>query len=151
MKSMTVACLCGLLCVLFASADLCQAQVSSIATASQASASSGTPSTLQVRQQVLSQQVAAINSELREVRRCIRTASMSVVLRDPQGNINRVPQTDLVNCGRRLKTLVRQLASIQRKSAQLSQDAQVKAWAAQKATRDALRGAAIRSISGGSN
>lgn len=86
--------------------------------------SSGRPSSMEIKQNALAQQQAILQGRLREVRRCITDASLPQVLRDPEGNMNRVPQTDLVDCTRKLSQLERQLKSLARQAAQLAQDAQ---------------------------
>jgi len=53
---------------------------------------------------------AGIQRELRIVNRCIRMAREN--LRDSQGNVNRVAQTDLLNCSRRLQQLLRDEAKL---------------------------------------
>lgn len=105
------------------------------AAATAASASSGRPSSIQIRQQFFNQEQAYLERQLREVQRCIKTASLNVVLFDPRGNINRVPQTDLVNCRRRLAQLTRQVNSLARRAQQLGQEAQAQAL---KLQREAL-------------
>ncbi|MCA1961794.1 MAG: hypothetical protein LDL33_13495 [Desulfomonile sp.] len=68
---------------------------------------------------------AAIQRELRVVTRCIRMAREN--LRDIQGNINRVAQTDLLNCNRRLQQLLRDEAKLGRIAARRAAEAEAAA------------------------
>lgn len=102
------------------------------ASATPATASSGRPSTIQIKQNIILQQVAILQRQLIDVRRCIYTASLPQVLMDPTGMVNRVPQTDIVNCSRQLQTITRKLASLSRESSQLLQDAQMEAFTLQR-------------------
>jgi Mg2+ and Co2+ transporter CorA len=99
-------------------------QASDIASATPVNVSVGTPSIFTIRQQILNQQQEIIEREFQQVARCIKTSSLNVVLTDPTGIINKVPQTDLVNCRRRLSQLQRQVARIAREAQQLSRDAE---------------------------
>lgn len=101
------------------------------ATATPVSPSTGRPSTIQIRENILNQKRRALNSQIQVAERCIANASRPQVLRDPQGNVNIVPSTDIVNCTRTLKALERQLAGLAREAQQLAQDAQVAAAAFQ--------------------
>lgn len=101
----------------------------STAAATPVSASSGRPSTLEIRQNILARERAAILRGITEVRRCLNDATRAQTLRDPQGNINQVPKIDIVNCGRRLSVLQERLRSLSRRSAALTQDAQAQALA----------------------
>lgn len=116
-------------CCLFVSAvsvGECPGQTSgSTAKATPVTASSSRPNGIQIKQNILAQKRAAINNELREVQRCLADASQPIALRDPQGNLNRVPQNYLLNCGRRLAELQRQLESLGRQAAMLSQDSEI--------------------------
>lgn len=94
--------------------------------------STGRPSTIQIRQNTLNQKLRAVNSQIQIAQRCIANASRPEVLRDPQGNVNIVPSTDIVNCTRTLEALLRQLDGLNREAQQLSQDAQVAAAAFQR-------------------
>ena len=60
--------------------------------------STGRPSTIQIRQNILNQKRRALNSQVQVAQRCIANASRPEVLRDPEGNVNIVPSTDIVNC-----------------------------------------------------
>ena len=99
--------------------------------------SGGRPSTIQVRQNILAQKAAALQRELKELQRCIRNASQLQTLRDPEGNINIVPQNDLVNCTRRLQDLQRQQDSLSREIAALGQATQPLVARAERAARQA--------------
>jgi chromosome segregation ATPase len=89
--------------------------------ATEAGASSGVPSSLTIRSNFLTIKQGSLQRELRAIRRCLKNATLT--LRDPQGRINRVPETDLVNCGRRLRQVQRQLQVLGREFTFLSQDA----------------------------
>jgi len=120
----------GLLAGALVSAPCAYAQAR--ASATPATPSSGRPSTIQIKQNILMQQVALLQRQLIEVRRCLYTASLPQVLRDPSGFVNRVPQTDIVNCSRQLDIITRRLASLSRQSNQLVQDAQMQAITLQR-------------------
>lgn len=90
------------------------------------------PSSIAIQQNILAQQRASIQQALSVAQRCIKTNSLSQVLRDPQGNVNVVPQTDLVNCTRTLNALLRQLAANQQASINLAQDAQLEGMRVQR-------------------
>jgi hypothetical protein len=109
------------------------------ASAQPASRSSGQPSALEIQENALNMQLAQIEGDLREVKRCISNASNPQVLRDFNGNINRVPQVDLVDCSRRLKQLERQLAGLKRQATSLSLDAQYKTQRLQRVLSDVTR------------
>lgn len=123
----------------------CAAQ-STRASASETSASSSGASTISIRQEWLAQQQAALKRALSEVQRCIKTATNQTTLRDPQGNINQVPQTDVINCTRKLKQLQRQLASLQRKAAALGSDAQFEAAVLSQKLRQLQRQSRLRGL-----
>jgi hypothetical protein len=89
--------------------------------------SSGTPSSIQIKQNFLNQQIRAVNSQIVVAQRCIANASRPEVLRDPQGNVNIVPSQDITNCSRTLAALQRQLAGLSKQVAKLAQDAQAQA------------------------
>ncbi|MBI4966173.1 MAG: hypothetical protein HY913_23040 [Desulfomonile tiedjei] len=119
-----------LLCVLFLGGllltPLSMAQ-SRAASATPVSPSTGRASSFVIRQDILAMKQADIERQIDEARRCIQDASNATILRDPEGNINRVPQTDLVNCSRRLAQLQRQLEGLAREANQLSVDAEFQA------------------------
>lgn len=89
--------------------------------------STGRPSTIQIRQNILNQKSRALNSQIQVAETCIKNASRPEVLRDPQGNVNIVPSTDIVNCTRTLEALLRQLDGLTREAQRLAQDAQLEA------------------------
>ena len=109
------------------------AQATTSAAATPVNTPSGGPSSLEIDQNSLAFRQAALKRELREIQRCIANASNPIILRDPQGNINRVPQLDLQNCSNRLVQLQRQLTSLQRQANALAQDAQFQAIVLQQA------------------
>ncbi len=102
------------------------------ASATPATPLSGRPSSIQIKQNLLSQKIAILQRDLIEVRRCIYTSSLPQVLRDPAGFANSVPKTDIVNCSRQLQTIIRKLARLNRESSQLVQDAQMQAITIQR-------------------
>ena len=131
------------------------AQVSTIPQAAPSAAakavstpSGGRPSTIQVRQNIIAQNAAALQRELKELQRCITNASQLQTLRDPEGNINIVPQNDLVNCTRRLQDLQRRQDSLNRQIAALSLDAQPVAAAAQRIARQAALQRVLQALAG---
>lgn len=121
--------------------ELASAQASAAATP--ARASSGKPSTIQIRQNILSQQIALVQRQIIEVRRCIYTARLPQVLRDPSGFVNKVPEVDLVNCSRQLQQLTRRLVGLSRESSQLVQDAQMQAISIQRLLDERRRRARV--------
>lgn len=114
-------------------------QASPSAAARTTSRSSSVPSTYAVKQHFLSFQQARIQSEIREVQRCIADASNTQVVRDPEGNLNRAPQIDLTNCTRRLQQLTRQLTELVRSADALTRDADVAGIRLENIARDAVR------------
>ena len=132
----------ALVCLAWVSPGSAQVTTQGIAAASQAQVSSGRPSALQIRRNVLLQQQAALEDQIRVAARCIQDASKPQTLRDPQGNINQVPQTDLTNCSRQLRALQRQLASLARQFERLASDAD--ASAAQFQTRQEFSQRSLR-------
>lgn len=110
--------------------------------------SGGRPSTIQVRQNIIAQKAAALKRELKELQRCITNASQLQTLRDPEGNINIVPQNDLVNCTRRLQDLQRRQDSLNREIAAISLDVQPLAAAAQRISRQAQLKSVLQALSG---
>jgi uncharacterized iron-regulated membrane protein len=115
--------------LVFAPLTLAQSRAAS---ATPAGASAGRPSTLAIRENILAMQRANIEEQIEEARRCIQDAANPTILRDPEGNVNRVPSTDIVNCSRRLAQLQRQLEGVARQAQQLSVDAQFQAAQAQR-------------------
>ena len=55
--------------------------------------------------------------------RCVEVSRLPVLLRDPQGNVNQVPKTDIVFCSRQIKVLSREIAAVSKQLADLSKDA----------------------------
>jgi hypothetical protein len=137
--------------VLFVSAVYAQgltSAASSAAAKAVSTPSGGRPSTIKVRQNIIAQKAAALQRELKELQRCITNASQLQTLRDPEGNINIVPQNDLVNCTRRLKDLQRRQDSLNREIAALSTDVQPVAAAAQRIARQAQLKSVLQALSG---
>ncbi len=95
----------------------------SSAAATPATASSGRPSTLSIKKDLLTAKRTELQRQLRDVQRCIDGASSS--LRDSSGRVNRISSTDLVTCARTLGQIQRQLASLGRQAEALSRDAEV--------------------------
>jgi hypothetical protein len=134
MKSiLKTSCIAGIFCLsLVLPAVAQQQQTPRGAAATPTVPSIGRPSTIQIRQNILNQKRRALNSQIEVAQRCIRNASQPQTLRDPEGNVNIVPKTDIVNCTRTLEALLRQLDGLAREAQQLSQDAQVVAANLQK-------------------
>jgi len=126
-------------------------QAAPSAAAKAVSLSASAPSTIQVRQNIIAQKAAALQRELKELQRCITNASQLQTLRDPEGNINIVPQNDLVNCTRRLQDLQRRQDSLNREIAALAQDAQPVATAAQRLARQAALQRVLQALAGRTN
>jgi len=99
--------------------------VSPSASATPVTSPSAAPSPFTIRQNFLRQQASTIQIDIRAAQRCIQIAQQTLV--DVEGNINRVAQTDLVNCGRRLAQLAEALTKLDRTSAKLAQDAAAQA------------------------
>jgi len=118
------------------------------ATATAVTRSSATPSSYQIQQNFFTIQLAGINRSLRQVQRCIANAANPQILRDFEGNVNRVPQVDAINCGYQLKQLQRHLASLTRQQAKLAQDAAVQAGLLEVAQRQAQLEQLLKSLSG---
>jgi hypothetical protein len=120
----------------------------STAAATPVTASSGRPSSFQIQQNYFTIQLAGINRQLQQVQRCIANAVNPQILRDPEGNINRVPQVDAITCGYQLKLLQRQLASLARQQAKLAQDASAQSGFLEVTQRQAQLQQLIKAISG---
>jgi hypothetical protein len=123
------------------------AQTAGIATATPVTAGSSRPSAIQVKQQILVMQQKQLQTALNEIQRCIKQASEPTTLRDPQGNFNLVPQTDLVNCTRGLATIQRQVAALTRTASQLGSDARAQGIRLQRQADNVARTARIQAAS----
>ncbi len=110
--------------------------------------SSGRPSSFQIKQNFFAIQLANINRNLRQVERCLADAVNPQVLRDPEGNLNRVPRIDLNTCSYRLRLLQRQLASLAREQAKEAQDAGAAASFLEATRRQAQLQQMLRALSG---
>jgi hypothetical protein len=130
-------CLLVILSLAFGATSFAQQKQS--ATATPVSPSGGGASPATINQNTLAFKRSELARQLRSIQLCISDASNPIVLRDPQGNINRVPQADLINCARRLGQLQRRLASLQRQSNRLAQEAQFQAVLLQDALQIAQR------------
>ncbi|MGC8603003.1 MAG: hypothetical protein ACP5VS_04860 [Desulfomonilaceae bacterium] len=97
------------------------------ASATPVNRTSGAPSPTAIKQNILLQQQASINQAIAVAKACVKNASLPQVLRDPQGNVNTVPSTDLTNCTRQLSALMDQLAANQKALNNVAQDAQMEA------------------------
>ena len=95
----------------------------------------GRPTPILIQQNILAQKTAALAAQLKEIQRCILNASQLQTLRDPEGNINIVPQNDLTSCTRRLQDIQRQQDSLNREVAALAMDAQAAGLPAQRLAR----------------
>jgi hypothetical protein len=135
----------SLISVSWASAQLTTAPAS----ATPAGVSSGRPSTFTVRQNILLQQQAALEAQIKVASLCIADASKPQMLRDPEGNINPVPQKDIINCARQLRTLTRKLAGIGRQLQKLAADAQAAAAQLQTQQQTAQRMQRTQWVTGG--
>jgi hypothetical protein len=120
-----------LVCLMWVSCATAQVTTAP-ASATPAGVSSGRPSTFTVRQNILLQQQAALEAQIRVASLCIADASKPQLLRDPEGNVNAVPQKDIINCTRQLRTLTRKLANVGRQLQKLAADAQAAAAQLQK-------------------
>lgn len=120
----------------------------STATATSVTRSSGTPSSYQIQQNFLAIQIAGIKRQVQEVQRCIANASNPQILRDFEGNVNRVPQVDAITCGYQLKQLQRQLASLSRQQTKLAQDASAQAALLELTQRQAELKQLLKALSG---
>jgi hypothetical protein len=127
---LTTSCMVWLLCFCHVLPATAQQQRS--ATATPTVPSVGRPSSIQIRQNILNQKRRALNSQIEVAQRCIQNASQPQTLRDPEGNVNIVPKTDLVNCTRTLEALLRQLDGLAREAQQLAQNAQATASSLQR-------------------
>ncbi len=128
-------------------ASLAEAQVQAAA-ATPVAATQNTPSIFQVRQNFFSIEQANINRSLRQVERCLANASMPQVLRDPEGNINRVPSVDIVDCTYQLQLLQRQLARLARAQVKDAQDASAAAMLLQFQQQRAQAQRILQALSG---
>ncbi|HTY25565.1 MAG TPA: hypothetical protein VMC85_20720 [Desulfomonilaceae bacterium] len=108
----------------------------------------GRPTPIQIRQNILAQKAAALAAQLKEIQRCILNASQLQTLRDPEGNINIVPQNDLTTCARRLQDLQRQQDSLNREIAAFNLDVQPVAAAAQRLARQAALQKRLQALTG---
>ncbi len=86
---------------------------------------SATPSGITIKQEFLAKKVAAIQADIRVAQRCVQNATIN--LRDVEGEINRVKSTDIINCGRRLIQLQRELAKLGIASSRFAQEAAAEA------------------------
>lgn len=115
--------------------------------ATPAVSSSGRPSTIRIKQNILEKKQEALQRQVDEALRCIANASKLQTLRDPQGNINSVPQTDIVNCTRLLRTYQRELQSLLRQSARLGDDATASSLQLQRQLQVVERAARLQWLS----
>lgn len=113
-------CLAVVLTSLWTIPGICQEKSSA---ARGVSASSGRPSTIEIQQHYLLMKRAQIERDIKEAQRCLSDARQPTVLYDPQGNINRISQIDIVDCGRRLEQLQRELSNLARASNAMAKDA----------------------------
>lgn len=125
----------ALCCLGLAAATTATAQTSATTASPFVPSSSGAPSTIQLKRQMLALQQAQIEGELRQAQLCVKNATILQTLRDPQGNINRVPQTDLVDCARRIRSLERQMVSLGRQAEALARDAEAQGLAVERRLR----------------
>jgi len=122
---------------------------STSASATPVSPSTGRASTLTIRANILEMKRSDIERQIVEAELCIQNASNPTILRDPQGNINRVPSTDLVNCTRALAQLQRQLQAVAREADQLSLQADFQSARAQRQLQQGRSRLTIQQLRGG--
>jgi hypothetical protein len=95
---------------------------SSSASASEAKAPLGKPSTLSIKTNLLKMKKAELERQIRDAQRCIEQATPG--LRGPAGTVNRVASTDLINCTRKLAVIKAKLESLGNEAESLSLDAE---------------------------
>lgn len=83
--------------------------------------SGGEPDAFTLKQRAISAVQENLQRELSDVERCLRRASINLL--DNTGRVNRAKQIDLINCGRRLERIQRDLAQLARKSERLAFEA----------------------------
>jgi hypothetical protein len=121
MKSLvTVLVLFALFCVL--SIDCAKAQQVSTAP-ERAGTITSAPSRFEIQRNFLTIERSNLTRQFRQLERCIRNARQNLV--DVQGIVNRVAQTDLINCGRRLEILLRKQRKLTRLSTRLEAEAEI--------------------------
>jgi hypothetical protein len=130
-KTATCVAVLGLTAVLSVPTAMAQ-DVTPSSSATETTQSSGRPSTIKIKQNILQKRLALLERQIDDARRCIANASNPTLARDTEGNLNRVPKTDLVNCTRELNRLLYELSSLQRTVAQLSVEAQAASAAIQR-------------------
>lgn len=129
--------------LLFAPLSIAQ---SSSASATPVSAPTAGASTLTIRGNILAMKQADIQRQIKEAELCIQNAANPTILRDPQGNINRVPSADLVNCTRALAQLQRQLQAVARQANQLSVESNFRAARVQRRLQQGRSRLTIRQL-----
>lgn len=145
--TITCAAVLGIVAILGTSAVMGQ-DVTPSASATETTQSSGRPSTLKIKQNFLQKRLALLQRQIDDARRCIANASNPTLARDPEGNLNRVPKTDLVNCTRELNRLLNELSSLQRDSAQLAIEAQAASAAIERRLRQERTKKLLQAVSG---
>lgn len=145
--TITCAAVLGIVAILGTSAVRGQ-DVTPSASATETTQSSGRPSTLKIKQNFLQKRLALLQRQIDDARRCIANASNPTLARDPEGNLNRVPKTDLVNCTRELNRLLNELSSLQRDSAQLAIEAQAASAAIERRLRQERTKKLLQAVSG---
>lgn len=110
--------------------------------------STSRPSSFQIQQNFYAIEIASIKRQLQQVQRCIANAANPQILRDFEGNVNRVPKIDAITCAYQLKQLQRQLANIARQQAKLAQDASAQAGFLEVAQRQAELQQLLRALAG---
>jgi len=108
----------------------------------------GRPTPVLIQQNILAQKAAALVAQLKEIQRCILNASQLQTLRDPEGNINIVPQNDLTNCTRKLQDIQRQQDSLNREIAAFNMDAQAAGLRVQRLARITALQQEIQALTG---
>lgn len=94
-----------------------------VASATPVTKSTARGTSILIRQNQLNIYKANLERQLKVAQRCVEVSRLPVLLRDPQGNVNQVPKTDIVFCSRQIKVLTREIAAVSKQLADLSKDA----------------------------
>jgi hypothetical protein len=138
----------GLSMALAVPAAMAQSAATPSSSARETTVSSGRPSTIKIKQDILQKRLDLLQREIEDAQRCIANASNPTLARDADGNLNRVPKTDGVNCARELNRLLFKLASLQREATQLSMDAQAASAAIQRRLQQERTRKILETVSG---
>ncbi|MGD9819294.1 MAG: hypothetical protein AB7V04_11420 [Desulfomonilaceae bacterium] len=119
--------LAALVCLLALTCDAFAQASAKVASATPVNKTTGRSSSVSIRENELNLYKANLERQLRVAQRCVETARLPVLLRDPQGNVNQVPKIDIVFCSGKVRVLSRELAAVNRQLADLSKDGQLAA------------------------